>query len=57
MRCRNGVDDLLNARALREIALVEVSAFEDFAAEVVNQIAVEYRAPWIIRLVTGREVS
>src|SRR6266705_4033697 len=49
------VDDLLDLRALSEVALVLQAAVGDLLHEVVDQVRVEERWPWLTRGVAGRE--
>src|SRR5437763_14364864 len=50
------VDDLLDARALREVALIGLTAVDDLFGEVMDEVRVEERAPGLPLLVADREV-
>src|SRR5947209_17489110 len=56
MRALDRVDDLLHARALREVPLVRFATVGDLLGEVVYEVRVEERAPGFTLLVADREV-
>src|SRR2546428_13278290 len=55
MRERDRVDDLLDLRALSEVALVLLATIRDLLHEVVHQVRVEERRPRLAGRVPGRE--
>src|SRR5436189_1313509 len=56
MRPFDRVDDLLHPRALREVALIRLTALGNLLGEVVDEVRVEERAPRLPLLVPDREV-
>src|SRR5882672_12287367 len=55
VRQRYRVDDLLDLRALSEVALVLLATVGDLLHEVVDEVRVEERRPRLARRVPGRE--
>src|SRR5207247_9490860 len=55
MRESDRIDDLLDFRALSEVALVLLAAVRDLLHEVMDEVRVEERGPRLTRRVSGRK--